>query len=114
MYRNKNGLFRAFYNCCNKVAALQKRRARDREDLYEEEQLFHQDGTLLHTANFTMTWLREKLGERLISRKAVEWGPQSPNLNAPDLFLLGFLRVNIYHGNLRTIATLKAAITQKI
>jgi hypothetical protein len=54
----------------------------EREDLDEEEQWFQQDGAPPHTANVTMAWLREKFGERLISRKAeVEWAPHSPDLN---------------------------------
>lgn len=37
----------------------------DREDLDGKEQWFRQDGTSPDTANVTMSWLREKLEERL-------------------------------------------------
>ena len=44
--------------------------------------MFQGDGTLPHTVNVTMAWLREKFGKRLLSLKAeVEWAPHSPDLN---------------------------------
>lgn len=57
----------------------------------------------------------KRLGKRLIRRKAeVEWAPQLPDLNPPDVFFRGFPKDNIYQGNPCTIAALKKAITEKI
>ena len=47
-----------------------------------DEQWFRQDGGYLHTTNDSLAWLRERLKDRLISRKCeIEWAAHSPDLN---------------------------------
>lgn len=86
----------------------------NREDLDEEEQWFKQDAAPLHTANATMTWLREKLGG-VTSAAKVKWNIHLNRLTMKlkDFFLCGFLKYNIYQGSPSTIAAVKAAITEK-
>ena len=87
------------------------RRAR----LIRTEQWFQQDGATPHTSNQTLTWLRQRFQERLISRRCdSEWAPHSPDLNPPDFYLWGYLKDHVYENNPQTIMDLKAAITARI
>ena len=86
------------------------RRAR----LIRAEQWFQQDGANPHTSNQTLTWLRQRFQERLISRCDPEWAPHSPDLNPPDFYLWGYLKDHVYENNPQTIMDLKAAITAMI
>lgn len=48
---------------------------------------FQQDGATCHTANASMTFLRQKFNGRLISRRGdVPWPPRSPDLSPCDFF----------------------------
>jgi hypothetical protein len=59
------------------LASLGRCRGIDRD-----EQWFRQDGGYLHTTNDSLAWLRERLKDRLISRKCeIEWAAHSPDLN---------------------------------
>ncbi|GFN74049.1 hypothetical protein PoB_000055500 [Plakobranchus ocellatus] len=74
-----------------------------------------QDGATPHTSNESLTWLRQRFPDRLISRRCdPEWAPHLPGLNPPDFYLWGYLKDNVYINNLQTIPDLKAVITQKI
>ncbi|GFO20935.1 transposable element tc3 transposase [Plakobranchus ocellatus] len=91
-------------------AALGRRRGINRA-----EQWFQQDGATPHTSNESLTWLRQRFPDRLISRRCdPEWAPHSPDLNLPDFHLWGYLKDNVYINNPQTIPDLKAVITQKI
>ncbi|GFN76491.1 transposable element tc3 transposase [Plakobranchus ocellatus] len=91
-------------------AALGRRRGINRA-----EQWFQQDGATPHTSNESLTWLRQRFPDRLISRRCdPEWAPHSPDLCPPDFYLWGYLKDNVYINNPQTISDLKAVITQKI
>lgn len=82
---------------------LRQGQVEEREDLDKEHQI-QKNGSPPHIDNVTMTWLREKFRV-----------PHQPDLNPPsDFFFWAFLMYNIYQRNLRTIASLRAANTQKI
>ena len=71
-------------------------------------QWFQQDGAIPHTSNLSLAWLHEHFGDCVISKKgAVEWAPYSPDFNAPDFYLWGFLKDCVYKNNPQTIADLK-------
>ena len=76
---------------------------------------FQQDGATCHTANETMNLLRDNFGDRIISRRGnIEWPPRSPDLNAPDFFLWGYLKDCVYKRNPSSISDLKKIITEEI
>ena len=59
---------------------------------------FQQDGATWHAPNETMDVLQGMFSTNIISRRAaLTWPPRSPDLNAPDYYLWGYLkeRVNI-------------------
>ena len=86
-----------------------------RRGFERDGQWFQQDGATPHTSNETLQWLRQRFGDRLISRMCeIEWAPHSPDLNPPDFYLLGYLKDNVYESNLQTIPELKRAITGRI
>ena len=67
-----------------------------------------QDGATPHTSNLSLAWLHEHFGDCVISKKcALEWAPHSPDFNAPDFYLWGFLKDCVYKNNPQTIADLK-------
>ena len=79
-----------------------------------EEQWFQQDWATSHTSNQTLTWLRQRFPDRLISRRCdSEWTPHSPELNPPDFYFWGYLKDHVYGNNPQTIRDLKAEITAK-
>ena len=80
-----------------------------------DEQWFQQDGATPHTSNNTLLWLRQRFGDRLISRRCdIEWAPHSLDLNPPDFYLWGYLKDRVYENNPQTIGDLKTAITARI
>ena len=86
-----------------------------RRGVVRDEQWFKQDGATPHTSNYSLEWLRESFGDRLISRRCdPEWASHSPDLNPPDFYLWGYLKDNVYQDNPQTIPELKTAITTKI
>ena len=60
---------------------------------FRARQWFQQDGATPHTSDESLTWLQQRFGGRLISRRCdPEWSAYSPDLNPLDFFLLGYLK----------------------
>ena len=80
-----------------------------------DRQWFMQDGATPHTANATLELLRQKFGDRVISRRTdIPWAAHSPDLNPLDFFLWGYDKDNVYADNPQTLQDLKTAITRFI
>jgi len=76
---------------------------------------FQQDGATAHTANESMTIVRNMFPGHLISRFGEEpWPPHSPDLSTCDFFLWGYLKSRVYTHRPRTLNYLKGAIRQEI
>lgn len=76
---------------------------------------FQQDGATAHTAKKSMSLLRERFPNRMISKYAtVAWPPRSPDLTAPDFFLWGFVKNEIYRTPVKSIKELKTRIRKCI
>lgn len=76
---------------------------------------FQQDGAPLHTANVTMELLRDLFPQQIISINGdVDWPPRSPDLTAPDFFLWGYLKSNVYANKPETLEQLKQNIRDEI
>lgn len=76
---------------------------------------FQQDGATCHTANETMAMLRQHFQDRLISKKGfINWPPRSPDLTAPDFFLWGYLKSQVYRNNPTTLEQLRNNIRKEI
>ncbi|XP_069672490.1 uncharacterized protein [Periplaneta americana] len=57
----------------------------------------------------------EMFGARVISHRGdVQWPPRSPNLNACDYFLWGYLKSRVYQDRPRTIQELKRNIRTEV
>ena len=68
-----------------------------------------------HTSNDSLQWLKQRLGDRMISRRCeTEQATHSPDLN-PLLFfyLWDYLKDNVYENNPQTIPKLQRVITAK-
>ncbi|GFO30707.1 transposable element tc3 transposase [Plakobranchus ocellatus] len=71
-----------------------------RRGIKRAEQWFQQDGATPYTSNESLTWLRQRFPDRLISRRCdPEWAPHSPDLNPPHFYLWGYLKDNVYINN---------------
>ncbi len=60
----------------------------------EHDCIFQQDGVTAHTAQETITFLKDFFGDRPISRPL--WSPRSPDLSLPDFFLWGCLKERVF------------------
>jgi hypothetical protein len=75
--------------------------------------LFQQDGATAHTAQTSMSVLREHFPGHLISlRGDLQWPACSPNIALCDYFLWGYLKSPMYTDRSRTLAQLKENIRQ--
>ncbi|GFY30794.1 putative DD41D transposase [Trichonephila clavipes] len=62
-----------------------------------QELWFEQDGATCHTARATIDLLKDKFGDRLISRFGpVNWPPRSCDLTPLDYFLWGYVKSLVY------------------
>jgi len=76
---------------------------------------FQQDGATAHTANESMTIVRNMFPGHLISRFGdMTWPPRSPDLSTCDFFLWGYLKLRVYAHKTRTLNDFKEAIRQEI
>ena len=76
---------------------------------------FQQDGAMAHTANISMVTIHGLFPGRVISRRGdVEWPPRSPDLNACDFFLWGYIKSKVYENQPRTAADLKQNIRNEV
>jgi hypothetical protein len=72
---------------------------------------FQQDGATAHTARNAMRVLEDKFPARVMSRRGTtEWPARSPDLNACDFFLCGYLKSKAYEKKVRTTMDLKQNI----
>jgi hypothetical protein len=69
---------------------------------------FQQDGATAHTVRNGMRVLKDMFPARVISRRGtVEWPARSPDINACDFFLWGYLKSKVYENKPRTTMYLK-------
>ena len=68
---------------------------------------FQQNGATAHAARTAVRVLNEMFLVRLISRRGNKWPARSPDLNACDFFLLGYLKSKVYEKKPRTTMDLK-------
>jgi hypothetical protein len=80
-----------------------------------EANWFQQDGATARTARHSMETLCRLFPNRITSRFGdVSWPPRSPDLSAPDFFLLGCLKDKVFTHPLHTIEELKACIRHEV
>lgn len=76
---------------------------------------FQQDGAGPHIAQPVMTELRRKFPNKLISRNSTfRWPPRSPDLTAPDFFLWGHCKQEVYKAKPTNLNELKQSIRATI
>lgn len=73
---------------------------------------FQQDNAPAHTARETLQYLEEFYDNRIISQGL--WPPRSPDLTAPDFYLFGRLKNNVFKNRLHTLEELQEAISHEI
>ncbi|GFU44692.1 putative transposable element [Trichonephila clavipes] len=76
---------------------------------------FQQDGATCHTARATIDLLKDKFGDRLISRFGpVNWPPRSCDLTPLDYFLWGYVKSLVYADKPQTLDHLEDNIRRVI
>ena len=76
---------------------------------------FQQDGATCHTATESISLLKDKFNNRIISlRTDVNWPRRSCDLTPLDFFLCGFLKSKVYADNLQTVQHLRDNIIEQI
>ena len=76
---------------------------------------FLQDGATAHTANESMTIVRNMFPGHLISRFGdVPWPPRPPDLSTCDFLVWGYLKSRVYTHKPRTLNDLKEAIRKEL
>ena len=76
---------------------------------------FQQDGARPHTAAATLTRLQGAFPGKVLSKEgSVNWPPRSPDLSAPDYFLWGYLKAQVYRTPVRSLPILKRRIRAKL
>ena len=76
---------------------------------------FQQDGATVHTANESMTIVRNMFPGHLISHfRDVPWPPHSPDLSTCDFFSLGVFEIACLRSQTPMLKDLKEAIHQEI
>ncbi|GFU48387.1 putative transposable element [Trichonephila clavipes] len=80
-----------------------------------QELWFQQDGATCHTARATIDLLKDKFGDRLISRFGpVNWPPRSCDFTPLDYFLWGYVKSLVYADKPQTLHHLKDNIRRVI
>ena len=76
---------------------------------------FQQDGATARTARTAMRVLNKTFPACMISRRGnIEWPARSPDLNACDFFLWGYLKSKVYEKKPRTMVDLKQNTRDKV
>jgi hypothetical protein len=76
---------------------------------------FQQNGATAQTARIAMRVLNEMLPARVISRRGnIEWPARSPDLNACDFFLWGYLKSKVCEKKPKTTEDLKQNIREAV
>jgi hypothetical protein len=76
---------------------------------------FQQDRAMAQTAGIAMGVLNEMFPARVISRRGnIGWSARSPDLNACDFFLWGYLKSKVYEKKPRTTEDLKQNIREEV
>lgn len=78
------------------------------------EMWFNQEGTSCHTIRDTLTLLRDKFADRILSRKVTKKPPRSCNLTPLHFFLWNHIIPRVYENKPRTMAELKKEIWDKL
>ncbi|GFX37616.1 putative transposable element [Trichonephila clavipes] len=83
---------------------------------YDVQELwFQQDDATYHTARATYDLLKDKFGDRLISRFGpVNWPPRSCDLTPLDYFLWGYVKSLVYTDKPQTLGHLEDNIRRVI
>ncbi|GFW73261.1 putative transposable element [Trichonephila clavipes] len=81
----------------------------------DQELWFQQDGTTCHTARATIDVLKDRFGDRLISRFGpVNWPPRSCDLTLLDYFLWVYVKLLVYADKPQTFDHLEDNILRVI
>lgn len=79
------------------------------------DEWFQQDGATAHTARNTISWLKARFSQRLISHRSdFPWPARSPDLSPLDFFLWGFVKEKVFRTAPSNIAQLKNEVRQVI
>lgn len=85
------------------------------EGMDTQNMWFQQDGATSHTTKETIALLRERFGDRLISRNAnITWPSRSCDLTPLDFFFWAYLKEKVYINDPQTITDLKDNIIHEI
>ncbi|GFW31957.1 putative transposable element [Trichonephila clavipes] len=80
-----------------------------------QELWFQQDGATCHTARATIDLLKDRFGDRLMSRFGpVNWPPRSCDLTQLDYFLWGYVKSLVYADKPQTLDHLEDNILRVI
>lgn len=85
------------------------------DQIISDDFIFQQDGAPAHTTRVNIDLLKQKLGDRVISRNGpVNWPARSCDLTPLDYFLWGYLKSKVYANKPATIQDLKNNIIAEI
>ena len=86
------------------------------EEFYDSEDFwFQQDGATAHTARRSLGLFREMFPSRLVSLLGdIGWPARSPDLTPCDIFLLGYLKAEVYKHRPQILKALKDAIPEEV
>ena len=85
------------------------------DELDINDMRFQQDDATSHTARVTIDLLKDKFGERVISRNGpVKWLPRSCDLTPLDFFLWGHIKSLVYANKPATLDVLNDNIQREI
>ncbi|RWS18538.1 uncharacterized protein B4U80_02349, partial [Leptotrombidium deliense] len=77
--------------------------------------IFQQDGAPAHSHRVVKKFLQETFGNNVIGLgHQVPWPPRTPDLTAPDFFLWGCIKNQLYNTKVKDLADLKTRITRQI
>ena len=72
---------------------------------------FQQDGATPHTSRSALAFLETTFPGKVVSKKGdVAWPPRSPDLTAPDFWLWGYLKSQVYRRPVSSLRQLKQRI----
>ena len=74
-----------------------------------------QDGATPHASNYALEWLKEKFGEKIISRRTDHvWPSNSPDLSPLDFYLWGKIKDNVYKTRPQSLTHLQEKIIAEV
>lgn len=85
------------------------------DDFDLDDMWYQQDGATCHTSKDTITLLKEKFSNRVISKNAdVQWPPRSCDITPLDFYLWGYVKSLVYANRPQTLNDLKTNIIRVI